>query len=82
MYKQTPSILKGSEVGKANYSVKVDYWAQFTNSGIGFHDAGWRTNWSKSAYLKDGSGGCVNTKPEAMVTLFENVSQNEPVIVY
>lgn len=82
MYKQTPSILKGSEVGKANYSVKVSYWAQFTNSGIGFHDASWRTDWSKTAYLKDGSGGCVNTKPAAMATLFANVSQNEPVVVY
>ncbi|MHC9532983.1 L,D-transpeptidase family protein [Dellaglioa sp. L3N] len=82
MYKETPSILKGSEVGKSNYSVKVNNWAQFTNSGIGFHDASWRTNWSKTAYLADGSGGCVNTKPSDMLTLFANVSQNEPVVVY
>ncbi len=63
LYKRTPYTLKGSAVGKADYAVKVDYWVPFTNSGQGFHDAGWRTNWANNAYLTGGSGGCVNLLP-------------------
>jgi ribosomal protein L21E len=81
-YKESPSILKGSEVGNANYSVKVNYWAPFTLGGQGFHDAGWRKNWAVDAYLTAGSGGCVNTPPSVMKTVYDNLSQNEPVIVY
>ena len=60
MYKQSPSTLKGTHSDGQHYEVKVNYWAQFTNSGCGFHDASWRTNWNKDAYLTNGSGGCVN----------------------
>lgn len=82
MYKQSPSVLRGSESGAGSYSQPVQYWAQFTGSGCGFHDASWRTNWSSSAYLTDGSGGCANTQPSDMPTVYKNLSQNEPVIVY
>jgi ribosomal protein L21E len=81
-YKESPSVLKGSEVGNANYSVKVNYWAPFTLGGQGFHDAGWRKNWASDAYLTAGSGGCVNTPPTVMTTVYNTLSQNEPVIVY
>jgi hypothetical protein len=81
-YKESPSILTGSEVGSPNYSVKVNYWAPFTLSGCGFHDAGWRRDWSSNAYLTNGSGGCVNTPPSVMKTVYDNLVQNEPVIVY
>ncbi|OIK13087.1 hypothetical protein BIV60_14870 [Bacillus sp. MUM 116] len=81
-YKKSPSILRGSEVGNPNYSVKVTYWAPFTLSGVGFHDAGWRSNWASNAYLTNGSGGCVNIKPDVMQTVYANLVQNEAVIVY
>lgn len=81
-FKESPSILTGSEVGNPNYSVKVNYWAPFTKSGCGFHDAGWRRDWSSNAYLTNGSGGCVNVPPGVMKTVYENLEQNEPVIVY
>ncbi|MDF2903472.1 MAG: hypothetical protein K0S25_1110 [Bacillus sp. (in: firmicutes)] len=82
MYKESPSTLEGSEVGNPNYSVKVDYWAPFTNSGCGFHDASWRKNWASNAYLTQGSGGCVNTPPSVMKTVYDNLSQYEPVVIY
>ena len=81
-YKNSPAILKGSEVGSLNYSVKVHYWAPFTQGGSGFHDAGWRTNWTKTAYIKNGSGGCVNTPPNVMEKVYGNITQYEPVVVY
>lgn len=82
MYKQSPSTLTGSEVGNPHYSVKVAYWAPFTNSGCGFHDASWRTNWAPNAYLSAGSGGCVNTPPNVMKSVYDNLTQNEPVVIY
>ncbi|SFG11531.1 Putative peptidoglycan binding domain-containing protein [Sporolactobacillus nakayamae] len=82
MYKESPSTLEGSEAGNAHYSVKVDYWAPFTMSGCGFHDASWRRNWKKDAYLTQGSGGCVNTPPSVMKTVYDNLEQNEPVVIY
>ncbi|MCP8969302.1 L,D-transpeptidase family protein [Ectobacillus ponti] len=82
MYKESPSILEGSSVGHPNYSVKVNFWAPFTNSGCGFHDASWRTNWASTAYLTQGSAGCVNTPPGVMQTVYQNLSQNEPVVIY
>lgn len=81
-YKKSPAVLKGSEVGNPNYSVKVKYWAPFTLSGDGLHDASWRTNWSSNAYLKQGSGGCVNTPPSVMKTVYDNLTQYEPVVIY
>jgi hypothetical protein len=82
LYKQSPSILVGSEVGMAHYRVPVNYWAPFTNDGEGFHDASWRTNWANKAYLTQGSGGCVNTPPSVMKSVYDNLSTYEPVVVY
>lgn len=81
-YKQSPSTLEGSEAGNANYKVKVKYWAPFTLGGCGFHDAPWRHNWASNAYLTQGSGGCINTPPGVMKEVYDNLSQNEPVIIY
>ena len=82
LFKRTPYTLKGSAVGKADYSVPVSYWAPFTNSGQGFHDAGWRTNWSSNAYLTAGSGGCINVAPNVMKAVYDNLSVYQPVVVY
>lgn len=82
MYKQSPSTLVGSEVGSPHYSVKVSYWAPFTLSGCGFHDAYWRKNWAPDAYINQGSGGCVNTPPKVMKQVYDTLTQNEPVVIY
>lgn len=82
MYKQSPSILRGKNDNGTNYASKVNYWMPFTDSGCGLHDASWRTDWSKTAYQKGGSHGCVNIKPSEAKSVWDNVVQNEPVIVY
>lgn len=82
LYKKTPYTLTGSAVGNPNYSAIVDYWAPFTNSGQGFHDAGWRSNWESNAYVTDGSAGCVNVPPSVMKDLYNNLTVYEPVVVY
>ncbi|MFS0645877.1 L,D-transpeptidase family protein [Siminovitchia sp. 179-K 8D1 HS] len=82
LYKASPYTLRGSAVGNPNYSVDVKYWVPFTNDGQGFHDADWRKNWASNAYLTEGSAGCVNTPPDVMKAVYDNLSTYDPVIVY
>lgn len=82
MYKESPSTLRGYNDDGSKYSSKVQYWMPFTLSGCGLHDASWRTNWSKTAYLTGGSHGCVNIRPTEIRSVWNNVLTNEAVIVY
>ncbi len=82
LYKKSPSILRGTAVGKGSYEQPVNYWAPFTNDGQGFHDAGWRTNWASNAYQSSGSAGCVNVPPSVMASIYNNLSQYDPVVIY
>ena len=81
-YKESPSTLRGTNDDGSSYASPVNYWMPFTLSGCGFHDASWRTDWSKTAYLKGGSHGCVNVKPSEIRSVWNNISKNEPVIIY
>ena len=82
MYQQSPSVLRGQNDDGSNYASKVNYWSPFTLTGCGFHDASWRHNWSKTAYLIDGSHGCINMQPSVAGQAFHDLKQNEPVIIY
>lgn len=82
MYQASPSVLKGTDDSGSKYSSKVQYWSQFTDSGCGFHDAPWRHNWSKTAYLNDGSSGCANMHSADAALAYKALQVNEPVIVY
>ncbi|GAE34456.1 L,D-transpeptidase family protein [Halalkalibacter akibai] len=77
LYKRTPYTLTGDD-----YSTEVDYWAPFTNSGQGFHDASWRTNWSGNAYHNAGSNGCVNVPPDVMKKVYHYLNVYDPVVIY
>lgn len=81
-YKESPSVLKGTNDDGSKYSVDVKYWMPFTLTGCGFHDNSWRKNWSKTAYLNDGSYGCVNLRPSDAPKVWDNVEKNEAVIIY
>ena len=81
-YKESPSTLRGTNDDGSSYASPVKYWMPFTLSGCGFHDASWRTDWSKKAYLRGGSHGCVNVKPSEIRKVWNNISKNEPVIIY
>ncbi|MCT6890941.1 MAG: L,D-transpeptidase/peptidoglycan binding protein [Lactobacillus sp.] len=81
-YKQRHAVLRGRNNDGSKYASPVSYWMPFTLTGCGFHDAGWRGDWSKKAYLRGGSHGCVNIKPREIKQVWHNVSKHEPVIVY
>lgn len=82
MYQQSPSVLRGQNDDGSSYASKVNYWSPFTLTGCGFHDASWRHNWSKTAYLSDGSHGCINMQASVAGQAFHDLKQNEPVIIY
>ena len=82
LYKQSPSVLRGFNDDGSKYASKVQYWMPFTLSGCGLHDASWRNDWSKTAYLTGGSHGCVNIRPAEIRSVWNNVLTNEAVIVY
>lgn len=81
-YKQSPATLRGRNNDGSKYASPVKYWMPFTLSGCGFHDASWRSDWSKRAYLRGGSHGCVNIKPSEVKYVWSNISKHEPVIIY
>lgn len=82
MYKESPSVLRGYNDDGSKYASKVQYLMPFTLSGCGLHDASWRSDWSKSAYLTGGSHGCVNIRPAEIRSVWNNVLTNDAVIVY
>lgn len=82
MYKESPSVLRGYNDDGSKYASKAQYWMPFTLSGCGLHDASWRSDWSKSAYLTGGSHGCVNIRPAEIRSVWNNVLTNDAVIVY
>lgn len=81
LFKRTPYTLTGTSPDNP-YSIKVNYWAPFTNSGQGFHDASWRGNWRGNAYYNAGSNGCVNIPPNAMSTVYSHLDVYQPVVIY
>lgn len=81
--KESPKVLKAydKETGKQLYASPVTYWMPFHN-GQGIHDATWRSNWSKSAYLVGGgSHGCTNCKIGTARTIFTHFGVGTPVVV-
>lgn len=82
LYQQRNAVLRGTSKNGHSYASPVKYWSPFTDSGDGFHDASWRTNWLKTAYLSDGSNGCCNMHPGDAGPAFEAMKTHEPVIIY
>lgn len=75
-YKQRDATLKGE-----NYATPVSYWMPFCNN-VGMHDADWRSSFGGKIYKTSGSHGCVNLPPAVAKTIFENIEEGDPVLVY
>lgn len=65
-----------------NYRSKVSYWLPINWSGVGLHDADWRSTFGGKIYLSGGSHGCVNIPPAVMKNLYPKTFNGMPVIVY
>ncbi len=73
---------KGKWLNGPTWHCWVNNWMQFTDSACGLHDAKWRKNWAKDAYLTDGSHGCVNLPSEKADELFTLTEKGMEVIVH
>ena len=75
-YKQKDATLRGP-----GYEAKITYWMPFFGN-IGLHDASWRYRFGGEIYKRNGSHGCVNAPLYLAKTIFENIDEGTPVIVY
>jgi len=76
----TDCVLKGPD-----YRYDVSYWIYFDReNAIGFHDATWRdsSEFNPETYNGNGSHGCVNMPMDAIATMYNNLTMDEPVIVW
>lgn len=81
MYKASPSVLKDEDIYGNKYEQPVEYWISF-NYSQGMHDALWRYDFGRDIYLTYGSHGCVNLPLDAAKTIYEEVYNYYPVVVY
>lgn len=64
------------------YESHVDYWMPIDWTGVGLHDASWRSSFGGNIYKTNGSHGCINMPSNMAAQLFENCVTGTPVIVY
>lgn len=64
------------------YESYVNYWMPIDWTGVGIHDATWRSNFGGTLYKTNGSHGCINTPISAVKVIFDNTVTGTPVIVY
>lgn len=65
-----------------NYKTWVNQWMRLTNSGVGLHDAYWRSSFGGNIYTYSGSHGCINLPKDFAKKLFDSVERKTAVIVY
>lgn len=64
------------------YKTWVNQWMRLTNTGIGLHDAYWRSSFGGSIYKTNGSHGCVNLPKNFAKKVFDESNRGMPVIIY
>ena len=64
------------------YASFVSYWMRLTNSGIGLHDATWRSKFGNNIYTYNGSHGCINLPKSFATELFKDSYVGMPVVIY
>ena len=77
LYKERNATLVGQD-----YSSSVSYWMPITWSGVGLHDATWRSSFGGSIYKSNGSHGCINMPSWAAQQLYNSFSSGTPVVVW
>lgn len=75
-------MVDGKYLRGADYTTWVNKWMRLTNSGIGLHDAYWRSSFGGSIYTYNGSHGCINLPKKFAYNLYDIAFIGEPVIIY
>ena len=74
--------INGKYLRGADYKTWVNKWLRLTNSGIGLHDATWRSSFGGNIYTYNGSHGCINLPKKFAYDLYEHAYVGLPVIIY
>ncbi|WP_099203143.1 L,D-transpeptidase family protein [Miniphocaeibacter massiliensis] len=80
--KETDRYLRGNNADGSKYKSWVNYWMQIDGTGVGIHDASWRSSFGGSIYSYGGSHGCINTPFKNAKMIYDNIEKGTPVIVY
>ena len=75
-------VLRGDNGDGSQYESPVSYWMGITPTGIGFHDADWRSSFGGSIWKTSGSHGCVNMPPSRIPEMFKIVEVGMPVVMH
>lgn len=75
-------MIPGKNLRGRDYVTWVNRWMRLTNTGIGLHDAYWRSNFGKSIYVYNGSHGCVNLPKNYAYKLYSEITRGIVVIIY
>ncbi len=70
-------ILRGED-----YESPVSYWMGVTPTGIGFHDASWRSSFGGSIWKTNGSHGCINMPTGRIPELYKLAEVGMPVVMH
>ncbi len=74
--------INGKYLTGDGYRTWVNKWMRLTNSGVGLHDATWRSRFGGSIYKTNGSHGCVNLPKKFAYELYNKVQVGLPVFIY
>ncbi len=81
--KEQNRYLRGKNYDGTKYESWVNYWMQITGPGVGIHDSSWQSSYGGNLYkTARGSHGCINTPLNIVRTIYENVDNGTPVIIY
>lgn len=75
-------VLRGDNGDGSQYESPVSYWMGITPTGIGFHDANWRSSFGGNIWKTSGSHGCVNMPPSRIPQMFKIVEVGMPVVMH
>ena len=73
---------RGATLTGADYSSYVNYWMPITWSGVGLHDASWRSSFGGRIYTYNGSHGCINMPEWAAYNLYWTYYAGTPVVIW
>lgn len=74
--------IPGKYLRGRDYVTWVNRWMRLTNSGVGLHDAYWRSTFGNEIYTYNGSHGCINLPPKYARSLYDEISRGIPVVIY
>ena len=76
------SMQKNATLVGEDYETPVSFWMALTWSGVGMHDASWRSSYGGNIYTYNGSHGCINMPYNAASRLYSLYYTGTPVVIW